>query len=119
MRNMKELALMLAVGLLLPVVAHAECDAPKTPELPPNGARLSYEELNAAADMVSDFAKANADYRACLNKIIHKPESRSAMQAALDADKKSGPTEAKVWDAYDKLQQDWVAVHEAKKSKTQ
>lgn len=117
MLNLKKLALVMAMGLALPALAHAECDAPKSPNLPVNGAKLSFEQLNAAADKVSAYVKANADYRACLNQIIEKPATRAAMLAALDADKKTGPAEAKVWADYDKLQQDWVAVNEAKKSK--
>lgn len=117
MPKFKVLALVMAMGLALPAAAQAECDAPNAPKLPASGAKLSYDELNAAADQVSDFVKANSDYRKCLNEIIHKPDSRKALQAALDADQKTGPAEAKVWDMYDKLQEDWVAVNQAKKKK--
>lgn len=116
MLKFKSVVLGVVAGLILPAAAFAQCEAPKAPDLPKNGAVLTSEQLNSAADMVGAYSQASQEYRSCLDKMIHNPKSRTQLQGALDAEKASGEAAAKVWDAYSKLSKDWVAAHQIKKT---
>ncbi len=117
---------LMVAGLLaasvLPAQAQtaSDCVAPTKPELPVNGAILSAQELDAAADKVTLYSKASRTYQVCLDEVITKPEkhSREEWRAALKAYNATAPSVEEVWDTYQKLSEDWVAAHHAAKAKT-
>jgi len=117
---------LLAAGLLaasvLPAQAQTafDCEAPAKPDLPINGAILSADELDVAADKVTRYSKASRTYQVCLDEVITKPEkhSRDEWRAALKAYNASAPGVEEVWDTYQKLSDDWVSAHNATKVST-
>jgi hypothetical protein len=117
---------LLAAGLLaasvLPAQAQAapDCVAPVKPDLPVNGAILSADELDSAADKVTRYSKASRTYQVCLDEVITKPEkhSRDEWRTALKAYNASAPGVEEVWDTYQKLSDDWVSAHNATKPNT-
>ncbi|MDQ7017694.1 MAG: hypothetical protein Q9M33_00905 [Robiginitomaculum sp.] len=118
---------LLVAGLLVASVFPAQaqtasdCVAPIKPDLPINGAILSAQELDAAADQVTRYSKASRTYQICLDEVITKPEkhSRDEWRAALKAYNATAPSVEEVWDTYQKLSEDWVAAHHATKTKAQ
>ncbi|PHS26959.1 MAG: hypothetical protein COA85_05615 [Robiginitomaculum sp.] len=117
---------LLVAGLLatsvLPAYAQAapDCVAPVKPNLPVNGAILSADELDAAADQVTRYSKASRTYQVCLDEVITKPErhSRDEWRAALKAYNATVPSVEEIWDTYQKLSDDWVSAHNATKVST-
>ena len=89
------------------------CTAPTKPEMPKNGAALSAKELDAAADLVSAFSKDTKAYQGCLDQVLKAPGqySRAQWHAALKSYNAAAPGVEAVWDAYQKLSDDWVSAH--------
>ena len=105
----------LAALLAFPATALAaqDCAAPAKPTLPVNGAILSSAELDAAADMVTNYSKSSRAYQACLDQIISTPtkHSREEWRTALKAYNAAAPGVEEVWGNYQKLSEDWVSAH--------
>lgn len=101
--------------LAFPVMALAapDCEAPKQPDLPKNGALLSSAQLDEAANKVSAYSKATQAFQQCLDVVITTPEKhpREEWRAALKAYNAAAPSVEQVWDEYQKLSDDWVAAN--------
>lgn len=108
----------LAMGVLSTssALASGMCQQPKPPELPANGAVITYEQLNFAAKQVSAYAKANMAYKICLDQIITQPSnySRTQWRAAMTAYNQTVPAENSVWSIYEKISDDWISANQAK-----
>ncbi len=113
----KLLAVVLVFAGFTPAFADGGCKAPDKPKLPPNGATITYDQLNTAANLVKAYAKANLSYKQCLDGIITKPEnySRDKWRSALQAYNQSVPTENAIWGQYEKLSKDWISANQASK----
>ncbi len=107
---------LIAAMISLPASGFAkdECQKPDMPDLPQNGAALSADELGNAAKKVTDFSHATRAYRACLRAIYMKPQghSRAEVKAAIKKNNAVAPQSQSVWDAYQKLSDDWKKAHD-------
>ncbi len=105
----------LVIVLSLPVAALAapDCNAPTKPAMPQNGAVISAQDLDAAADKVTAYSRASRDYQGCLDEVITTPGkySRDEWRAALKAYNAAAPSVEEVWSSYKKLSDDWVSAH--------
>jgi len=118
MLKSKLLAIAFVFASFTPAFADSTCQAPKAPSLPPNGAVITYEQLNAAADQVKIYSQANMVYKQCLDKVITKPEnfSREQWRSALQAYNQSVPAEKDVWTRYEQVSSDWISANQSPKN---
>jgi len=117
MLKIKSLAIVIVLAGISPSIASEPCQAPSVPDMPVNGAVITYEQLNSSASMVAAFSKDNTAYKTCLDHIIIAPgdHSRTRWREALEAYNQSIPTEHAMWATYENLSRDWVAANQAKK----
>ncbi|MBL4617774.1 MAG: hypothetical protein JKY46_08760 [Robiginitomaculum sp.] len=117
MLKITSLAIVMVLAGVSSGLASEACLAPSVPELPSNGAVITYEQLNHSASMVAVFSKENTAYKTCLDHIITAPgdHSRSRWREALESYNQSIPTENAIWAAYEKLSRDWVEANQANK----